>query len=283
MLVLVDVLVGSLGLSCAVRAGGGAPPFCARGSENRAQYPVLDVTTSLTQTDAIARRCALSRSILAVLRSPMAQRVRRFPVLRFVWSLVDWRGEETKLVRPRSLMESTSSTASLLARASVRSDAYLADDHKEERAITAAAAIATAGSRKPPSPRHSTTCWDIFRICLFYAGVSLDLSVAAHFVQAGSRKLALVAAGGIVLQYFAAWFGVLQWLRTQFGLGCSWKRDNHNGCTLIYLLLGFPVGPIALDALLLVERLPSPSTSHQASLLAECVPRTEPRPCHSPP
>ena len=33
-------------------------------SENRAQHPVLDGTTSLTQTDAIARRCALSRSIL---------------------------------------------------------------------------------------------------------------------------------------------------------------------------------------------------------------------------
>ena len=168
--------------------------------------------------------------------------------------------------------------------------------------IIAATAVAGAGTANKPGETRAGCCtlplmlqdrvkelgneWKdsrpithrlVFRVApgvlasvLFYADLAFDILLALQLFSTGNEVWGKLTITFIGLQYLVSWIGVLLWLRAQFGMGCVWDTEKHDySCvTTLFLLLGFPLGPLLLDLLMflepltLLEWLPNPQTEY---------------------
>ena len=82
-------------------------------------------------------------------------------------------------------------------------------------------------------------------LALFYADVGSDALLALELARTSNPIWAGLTLAFISLQYFAAYLGVLLYLRSVYS---AWS------CTFVgFLLVGFPLGPLVLDVLMFLE------------------------------
>jgi len=120
---------------------------------------------------------------------------------------------------------------------------------------------------------------------LFYADLVFDVLLAVDLFATGNTIWGALTVTFISLQYVAAWLGVLLWLHAQFGIGCEWQESGSLGefagysrATTLFLLFGFPLGPLLLDVVMFLEPLtllhllPSPRSVKKHGSWGESLP-----------
>ena len=82
-------------------------------------------------------------------------------------------------------------------------------------------------------------------VFMFFADVASDIAVIVLLWDTGNKSMAISAAFFLVAQFFVMYFRVLPYMNNTFG--------GNSFITITFTIIGFPVGLIVLDFLMLLE------------------------------
>ena len=169
-------------------------------------------------------------------------------------NLVTGKCEELE-IKTRVLYRKTSSPAALEARAELK---QLQAQRDELRALVSGMSGTDLRKTKPAKPTLigrviksalfqilARSANGIFSVAVYFADLVSDLQVAFLLVKTGNFEWAAYSIVLLVLQFFVVHMRVLPYLASTFG--------SRNPFYLAFAFLGFPVGLLVLDGLMILE------------------------------